>query len=65
MAPFASGLDTSGVAPEGTLGFTLGTPCDEFVRDVGTGAAGALRVTTMAGYFTQYMRVVCRKRRVG
>lgn len=46
--PFASGLCASGVPAAGTLPFTLGIGWDEFVRDVGTGAGGALRVTTMA-----------------
>ena len=50
--PFTRGLVAPGAA-EGTLPFTLGMGWAEFVRDVGTGAAGALRVTTIACQLAQ------------
>lgn len=47
--PFARGLEMSGTLdrPCGAFPFVWGTRCDELVRDVGTGGAGALLVTTI------------------
>ena len=46
-APFESGLGTSGTV-WGAFPFDLGIGCAELVREVGTGGAGARRVTTIS-----------------